>query len=221
MPVRRAKKFEFKLGKFGFILFSFGIAVLILLSFIGGVIVGKHIESYPEKIARSFPGAMKDTIVETTDSMMRKAKGAKAAATAEKERIKLSFYDTLPKKEEDIGPDRFEKKEPSAQVKLPSAGTEVMEPAAPPPDARALETADTYSIQVASYKDKKKTEPLRAELARLGLTPNVEAANLGSQGIWYRVTLPGYKTEEEAKRTASLIEKKMPYIKCLIVHNKA
>ena len=50
MSSRKVRDSEFRLGKLGLILFVFVTSLFLLSAFIFGVIVGKNIESYPEKI---------------------------------------------------------------------------------------------------------------------------------------------------------------------------
>src|SRR3989304_1183397 len=51
MTSRNLKNFEFRLGRQGIILFAVGMSLLLFFVFIIGVMVGLHIDAYPEKIA--------------------------------------------------------------------------------------------------------------------------------------------------------------------------
>jgi len=62
MEIRRPKKFELRLGKVGFVLFTFGVSCLLLIAFVLGVMVGKNIETYPEKITGAIPGLVREKI---------------------------------------------------------------------------------------------------------------------------------------------------------------
>jgi cell division septation protein DedD len=55
MTSRNLKNFEFKLGRQGIVLFVAGMSLLLLLVFMIGVMVGVHIDAYPEKIAKGVP----------------------------------------------------------------------------------------------------------------------------------------------------------------------
>lgn len=55
MISRNQKNFEFKLGLKGFILFIGGMSLLLVVVFIAGVLIGMHIDAYPEIIARDMP----------------------------------------------------------------------------------------------------------------------------------------------------------------------
>ena len=51
MTSRNLKNFEFRLGRQGIMLFAVGMSLLLFFVFIIGVMVGLHIDAYPEKIA--------------------------------------------------------------------------------------------------------------------------------------------------------------------------
>ena len=55
MTSKNLKNFEFRLGRQGIILFVVGISLFLFFVFIIGVMVGMHIDAYPEKIARVMP----------------------------------------------------------------------------------------------------------------------------------------------------------------------
>src|SRR3990172_8932135 len=55
MPSRNQKNFEFRLGRQGLVFFILGMSVLIFLVFVFGVMVGVHIDAYPERIAGVVP----------------------------------------------------------------------------------------------------------------------------------------------------------------------
>lgn len=190
MSPQKTRDFEFKLGKFGLIFFTFGISLLLLFSFIFGVIVGKHIESYPEKIAKGIPSAIKQTITQKE----KEETGIKE----KKEEFKLTFYDTLPKKSEEQ-----EESQPKASETPPKIQEK--------PDVKGQ-----YLIQVASFKDKGKMEKLRAKLANMGYTPRIDKITLSSSGTWFRVRIEGFSTVDEAKRISKSLEKKIRGLKCLV-----
>lgn len=62
MTSRNEKKFEFKLGKQGFLLFVAGMSLLLFVAFVSGVMVGIHIDAYPERIAQSIPDIIKSQL---------------------------------------------------------------------------------------------------------------------------------------------------------------
>jgi cell division protein FtsN len=201
MPSQKSGDFEFKLGKFGLMVFTFGISLLLLFSFIFGVIVGKHIESYPEKIAIGIPKAIKEKITKKVDETME-LKGD------EKEEFELTFYDTLPKKSEEEGLKEEPEKIPTPKV-----------PSKAPVAKKAVPT-ESYLIQVASFKDEGRMERLKKRLSTMGYTPRVDKISLSSSGNWFRVKLEGFATFDEAATAATSIEKNIGGMKCLVTKGK-
>ncbi|MBW2637308.1 MAG: SPOR domain-containing protein [Deltaproteobacteria bacterium] len=203
MPSQKSGDFEFKLGKFGLMVFTFGISLLLLFSFIFGVIVGKHIESYPEKIAIGIPKAIKDKITKKVDETVE-------SKTGEKEKFELTFYDTLPKKSEEEAAkvEGASEKKPAPEV-LPKAA-----------EAKKPGPTENYLIQVASFKDEGRMEKLRKRLSVMGYTPRVDKIRLTSSGNWFRVKLEGFATFEEAATAATSIEKNIGGLKCLVTKRK-
>ncbi len=212
MSSRNSRDFEFKLGKLGLVLFTFGIALLLLLSFLFGVMVGKNFESYPEKIAKGIPRAIKEKIVETTnDALSRvtednlpKNEPAKDKETKEDD-FKLTFYDKLTKKDEAIKPVPPKKKISSKTKGRKDKKTHVK---------------SQYVIQVASFKDKNKMERLQKKLLAMGYSPRVDKIKLASSGRWYRLRLEGFSTSREARQVSASLEKKIRGLKCLVMKNK-
>jgi hypothetical protein len=95
MKSRKKGDFEFTLGKFGLTLFTVSLSLLILFSFMFGVMVGKNIDSYPEKIARGLPQKIKDIIIPGAQSTPKKKDSERSRNGKESDEFKLTFYDTL------------------------------------------------------------------------------------------------------------------------------
>jgi len=238
MSARKAKDFEFKLGKLGFALFTCGVSLLLLLAFVSGVMVGKHIESYPQKIARGFPDAVKQKLIETSNDVITKAKETSVAENLKKgtDNIKLTFYETLPQEgvtEEE--PPEEPKAKPAAKPvretprkKEPAVKTAPKKPPEPPKPKKAPAPVVTpakpaggsYSVQIASFRDKKRMETMRAQLRKIGYDPSIAVVNLGAKGTWYRVKLEGYGSFQAANGVSKRVEKKIRGIKCLIKKEK-
>jgi cell division protein FtsN len=197
MAPQKLGEFEFRLSIFGLTVFIFGISLLLLSSFIFGVVVGKNIESYPEKIARGIPSAIKEKITNNDDERREMTEDGK-------EEFALTFYDTLPKKSggEEV------------------AARKMSDPAAP---AVAIgekpEISGSYIIKVASFKDRQRMESLRKRLSAMGYSPKIDEISLTSSGNWFRVRLEGFPTFEEAQRVSTIIEIKIPGLKCLVTND--
>jgi cell division septation protein DedD len=97
MAAKNVKHFEFKLGRLGLILFTFGMALLVFFVFLFGVKVGKNIDTYPEKYSRDIPNMIKDVLPGSKGGeTVPPANTVGAAPPAEKEDFNLTFYDSLP-----------------------------------------------------------------------------------------------------------------------------
>lgn len=215
---QKSGEFEFKLGRSGLTFFIFVIAVVLLLSFVSGVMVGKNIESYPEKIARGIPGAIRKTITKSMDIVPDTARDdvrphvaqrdSAVPETAEKEeKVEFTFYDTLKQTGENVKETFTEKKGPSPDVAVDT----------PPEEERAT---GPYTVQVASFRGKDMTGGLRKKLSDLGYAPRVDEVTLPTSGTWFRVKVHGFATYDEARGVASRLEKEIRGIKCLIIKNR-
>jgi len=212
---QKTGEFEFKLGRSGLTFFTFVLALVLLFSFVCGVMVGKNIESYPEKIARGIPGAIRKTITKSMDIQPDTA-GRDVAPDAtqsdvtpdtvkREEKVEFTFYDTLKETGDNV-------KETFTDRNGPSPDTYT------PPEKKQAD--GPYTIQIASFRDKGMTGALGEKLSRMGYTPRVDEVTLKTSGKWFRVKLQGSATYDEARTVGSLLEKKIKGIKCLIIKNR-
>ena len=199
MQSRKSSDFEFKLGRFGLILFTFAVSLLLLFSFIFGVIVGKNIESYPEKIVRGIPNIVKEKITAGKESVAEIVEQEKEVKEPEEEKekdeLKLTFYNTLTEKTK--------------------AGRTETGKTKPEMDKRYV-----YTVQVASFRELEKTEALASRLKKLKFSPLIDKVHLASSGTWFRIKLDGFPSHEEAKKNVKLLESKIRGLKCLIIKNE-
>jgi len=210
MESRRTGDFEFKLGKFGLILFTFAVSLLLVASFIFGVIVGKNIDSYPQKIAKGIPNTIKKTITSgMADTVPDDTKETEAGITArtehekKKDEFNLTFYDTLTDKtKKPAQVKRTVKAKRTTQTKTGDIGRYV------------------YTVQIASFKERDKTEALALRLKKLKLSPVIDTVSLTASGTWFRVKLEEFPSYDAAKQKAQFLEKRIRGIKCLIIKNK-
>ena len=114
------------------------------------------------------------------------------AKKKEESDFKLTFYDTLTKKREESRKEK--EKDPPVKGK--------------------------YMVQVASFKDKNKAETLHDKLLDMGYSSKVNVIELNSKGKWFRVQLKGFNTSKDAKEVAAALDKKVRWIKCLVVKDK-
>ncbi len=205
MASHTSRDFEFKLGKLGLVVFTFGIALLLFFSFIFGVMVGKNIESYPEKIAKGIPRAIKEKITDTSNRALSSITGTPDSKETEKseeqkkpEKIKLDFYNKLTEKNHDGA-------KPSPTVKS---------------STKDSPKAGDYIVQVASFRNRTQMEKLKDKLTAMGYTPKIDETDLTTKGKWFRVKLRGFTSRQEAKAAALQIESKIRGLKCMITHRK-
>jgi len=213
MSSQNSRDFEFKLGKLGLVLFTFGIALLLLCSFLFGVMVGKNIETYPEKIAKGIPQAIKETMVDAPHhalSTMVKENETKKSGEIENKRKKggkddfnVTFFDKLTEKDKKTARD-LPGKTASSKTKK---------------ETHTL-SKDRYMIQLASFRDKTKMEALQKKLSAMGYTPRIDEINLASKGTWYRVILDGFANTHEARKIKTVLEKNIRGLNGMIIRHK-
>lgn len=99
----------------------------------------------------------------------------------------LTVYETPQPIEQ---PDGVEKQQ--ALIKpAPAPAAPLSSPPPPAAEKRQVEpvsvTADTYYLQVGSFRNDADADNLKARLALLGVVASVQSADLSEKGIWYRV----------------------------------
>ncbi len=142
MALKNRRLFELRLGKLGLSLFIVGMSFLLFFGFLIGVIVGKHMEAYPEQYAFGMMELIRDRLIAASPKA-----ADKDAPDVEEEKFNLTFYETLGKKKGGKAPESRNGDEksktpdiPAGQV-APSGGTPRNEaPVASPGDAVSQST---------------------------------------------------------------------------------
>lgn len=101
MASKNTRNFEFKLGKQALVLFILGMSFLFFCVFLFGVVVGKHIDAYPELIAQGIPDMIRNKLgfgKEKAPTEVAVGEEAENAGSDEQDEFDLTFYDTLAKK---------------------------------------------------------------------------------------------------------------------------
>lgn len=78
-----------------------------------------------------------------------------------------------------------------------------------PADNRVAVAKPAYEphlLQAGSFPKADDAEKLKARLALLGVEASVQSATIPDKGIWYRVRLGPYKSEEELSRARSFLK---------------
>ncbi|MCX5821731.1 MAG: SPOR domain-containing protein [Deltaproteobacteria bacterium] len=99
MAAKNRRMFELKLGKLGLILFIGGMSLLLFSMFFLGIVVGKHMEAYPERFSSGVAGLIRDRLSVSAPQTGKATPPAEAGKRDEpaggEENFGLTFYDTL------------------------------------------------------------------------------------------------------------------------------
>ena len=99
MAAKNRRAFELRLGKPGLILFIGGISLLLFSMFLLGILVGKHMEAYPERYSAGMAELIYDRLFASAPQRERAPPPAESSAKGEptggEESFGLTFYDTL------------------------------------------------------------------------------------------------------------------------------
>lgn len=126
----------------------------------------------------------------------------------------FKFEEILTEAEEDDGkapplPPPAPRPQPPAQEKPATpkpAQTTAVEPT-PKPEPAAKPRSGTYVVQVGSFSRAADAERLKAQLAMLGISTNVQAATLSNGRVTHRVRTGGFASREEAKKIQALLKR--------------
>lgn len=131
-PAKNIRSLEVKLGKIGLLVLVVGMGVLVLLTFLFGVQVGRDIDNYPEKIARVMPARIADRI----GSFFARPAREGDPKTQENQPLDLAFFEILIKRGKNTGGDMLpeEKKDtpaPPAVILAPGMPAKPLDKEAP------------------------------------------------------------------------------------------
>ncbi len=209
MQIKKSRGFELRLSKLGLTLFTLGVSCLLLIAFVLGVMVGKNIETYPARITGAIPGLIREKIAQTPlDPGVAAAPGD--IRETRKEDMKLTFYDTLTGKK--TGETKGEIPPPGIQEEKSPVKEKPVVQDKPPAKER-------FMVRVASLKDEKKAQELQKKLSGMGYQSMLDTREVGNKGTFYRISIRGFETKDEAAKAADLVQKKTR-LKCLVIHAK-
>ena len=86
--------------------------------------------------------------------------------------------------------------------------------------ARPANGEGKYSVQVASFKSRNKAKQFCDKIVPLGFKPRVAMIELPNKGQWFRVTVDGFPSREEAKKATVVLEKNIKGISGVIRPSK-
>ncbi len=238
------RKFEIRLGQTGLMVLIVGMVVLLCLSFLFGVGVGKNIDTYPEKIS-SLPQRFLALFWRPAKIAGSRNEGQKATAQTQQGNVDLAFHQALTssktvpiqlqpdaKKTMEVEafadseaaspgqPTSLRQKEKAALVKTETAGQKkaVSEKTAvdsKSKDREADMVSESYQVYVASLKDRAKADQIHKIVARAGYASKVVKVDLKEKGLWYRVIATGFDSKAKAEAAADKLSKKAK-TKCIV-----
>jgi cell division protein FtsN len=226
------KNFELKLGKTGLAIIIVGTAVLLCSAFLFGIVVGKNIDTYPEKIA-SLPQRLLALVWRPAQIRVAQNEPKKP------DELDLTFYKSLTSKKGVAQEQPIPDKKPVVEVPAlqqfiaqpqNDAGSASIKPNPEVKKQQALTTGGTtgdaiedkikeakpavvagggkFSVQVASLKEKTKAEQMNKKISALGFTPQIVETNVQGKGTWFRVVIYGFSSKALAKAAAGKISNK-------------
>jgi len=215
MSSKNVRTFELKLGKRALILFIVGMSCLLFLVFLFGVTIGKNIDTYPEKFARGIPGMVKEKLgwssnrTETAETVSEPSKEyAKAGGEG-----KISEEKKVPM----TAPVGSDEKHPAVQALVSTQEQkQPLSSAAEQAKIKPPHVDEKYLINVVSFKEKEKADSLCEKLTDLGFAPSVTEVELHEKGKWFRVTLEGFNSRENAQKVVDSVTKKIRGLNCAI-----
>ena len=183
MAAKNRHMFELRLGKLGLILFVCGMSLLLLSLFFLGIVVGKHMEAYPERFSPGVAELIRDRLFtsapQTGKTTPSAEVGKRDVPAGGEESFGLTFYDTLggtkkgAQAAKTAGALKDQPPESSASVPVPMG-----KPALPEPSAgSAAGTAGITDLSVPGREgDGNKTNPLPEKKAAREPGAKVSAA---------------------------------------------
>jgi cell division protein FtsN len=203
--------YDFSLDKKSFGLLVAGSALLGLLVFIAGLLVGANWNTHPAETiasgARQQPALVSEAEQPATpkEPVLTKEPDAKeeAHASAPAETAK-------PAKQQDGTPTEENKKESSTTAALaPGGEAKIIQTT----DADATDMADSneeaadkrvaFSVQVGVFLEAEKASQFVAEMEGKGYTPSIFVANDAENRQWYTVRIGAYANQAEATQAAT------------------
>ncbi len=244
---KNTRKFQFTLGKTGFISFILGMGALVFVFFLLGIKMGAYLDTYPEKLV-SLPVSLVRYLGLAPEAKQA-ANEAAALFSAEKSLPPVEESDSPP------APDKLPADSPVGQaasgentpdknliqeaaIKPPAAeGSNlpaVIPPATTPKEVPLPQTpiknsgsakpkdepAGKYLIQVVAFREKEKATKFGEVITRLGYKSEIEITEHDDSGAWFRVVIRNFKTADEAKKVASRLSAKVKGVNCVIRLNE-
>ena len=208
MALKNRRIFELRLGKLGLLLFICGMSLLLFSSFLIGVIVGKHMEAYPERYSSGLTELIRDRLLTFQTKV-----GEKAEKGASEEKFDLTFYETLggDKGAAAVGSRNVEAKNKNSEMPAgriaPPANVQGKKMPAPIPGDAVSKTTPTVH---ADESDLKKQTPLaegpagetsleKPSVSAVPSTPQAKAAAQADTGR-FEIQAAAYREQRQAEQ---------------------
>ena len=198
MALKNRRVFELRLGKLGLVVFIIGMSFLLFSGFLIGVVVGKHMEAYPERYASGMMVLIRDRLVAASPKV-----ADKDAPDPGEEKFDLTFYETLGRKKKGAAPGsrsggaKNRTPETSAGQGAPAVNPLRKEAAASPADAAGQTTPATP----AEEGGQKRQTPSAEEPAEATGTQNPSASQ-ATAGLLLKTPPPAGKGRFEIQAAA-------------------
>ncbi len=71
----------------------------------------------------------------------------------------------------------------------------------------SIQLPSKFIIQIASFSQKERADDLVQQLREEGYVSDLQPRDLGDKGMWFRVYVSGFQTEQEAKEVLEVLKK--------------
>jgi cell division protein FtsN len=220
MATKNRHMFELRLGKLGLILFVCGMSVLLFSMFLLGIVVGKHMDAFPERFSPGIADMIRSAFTSSAPEARKVKPSTEAAKTdlpAEgEENFDLTFYDTL-------GGKRGRAQAAKAADAIKAQPSEASEPVTastgemvlPKPFPKASGGAVGDAVPPVSGIDVKKKEPLTGKKTAVESPSGIpetastkkasEAGNAAVKG-YYEIQVAAHQDQKKAERMAEKLK---------------
>ncbi len=211
MTVKNRRVFELRLGKVGLLVFIGGMSVLLFSLFLLGVVVGKHMEAYPERYASGITEVIRDRFL--AFGAKRQEAPSRAADEEAQESagggadFGLTFYDTLGGKRGTAGEaatGRVKHKASGGAADQASAAGAAPETAPQPPGQGALLSDPVPDPAAGGTEGAKSIPPARVQAEGEAPTPPA-GESVNSEKRQFEIQMAAYREKSQAERMAKRI----------------
>lgn len=129
-------------------------------------------------------------------SMVPSATTVKAAPSTADEKPRFEFYNVLTEKQ------NTKSTPPPAKQDV----TTKLTPAVKPVESAKTTAYTPQILQVGSFSNNADAEKLKAKLAMIGAESHIQVAKVPDRGVFYRVRLGPYKSEEELNQARNFLK---------------